>query len=99
MSSKSAHRKRRAVAPVAVRQAHRHSSRHRAEVLASTTCGCFSCLQRFAPRAITAWTDDGATALCPQCGIDSVLGDRAGYPITPAFLGDLRRHWFDAGDA
>ena len=43
--------------------------------------------------------DDLWTALCPECGIDSVIGDRSGFPITqPTFLADMHRHWFDEGD-
>jgi hypothetical protein len=26
------------------------------------------------------------TAMCPKCGIDSVIGSRSGYPITGDFL-------------
>lgn len=66
--------------------AHRHSSLHRGEVLASDTCACFYCLKSFPPSEIGEWVDDGQTALCPRCGIDSVLGSACPYPLTPAFL-------------
>jgi hypothetical protein len=79
--------------------AHKQSSNHRAEIEASTTCGCFYCENLFAPQEIEDWTDDdadgvGQTALCPRCGIDSVIGDKSGYPVTPDFLAEMRRHWF-----
>lgn len=59
--------------------AHRHSRNHRAEILQSTVCGCFYCLQTFNPSAITWWWDApettppkflnllGQTATCPHC--------------------------------
>jgi hypothetical protein len=75
-------------------QAHSHSSRHRATILKSDTCGCFFCLALFTPAAITAWTDDGATALCPRCGTDSVLGSASGYPVEADFLTQMRARWF-----
>lgn len=78
--------------------AHRHSIRHRQEILASERCGCFFCLATFSPGEIDEWIDDhdgvGQTVLCPKCGIDSVIGSAAGYPITPEFLSQMRRHWF-----
>ena len=40
------------------------------------------------------WHPDGATALCPKCGIDSVIGDNSGYPITTEFLQQMRKRWF-----
>nr|QGW61148.1 hypothetical protein ICEMyc226_00116 [Mycolicibacterium sp.] len=36
----------------------------------------------------------GQTALCPYCGIDAVIGDAAGYPITREFLEAMRAQWF-----
>ena len=79
-------------------RAHRHSSRHRAEVFASAACGCFYCGATFPPAAIAEWVDEweeiGQTALCPQCGIDSVIGSESGYPLTPEFLAAMHQHWF-----
>ncbi len=74
--------------------AHRHSIRHRQEIEASERCGCFYCLAVFVPSDIMDWVDEDATALCPQCGIDSVIGASAGYPITREFLERMKQHWF-----
>lgn len=78
--------------------AHRHSSRHRDEVLASQTCGCFYCCSIFRPSEIREWIDEwegvGQTALCPKSGIDSVVGSESGYPVTVEFLEAMRVHWF-----
>jgi len=38
--------------------AHKHSSNHRSELLASEKCGCFNCLETFPPASITEWLDD-----------------------------------------
>jgi hypothetical protein len=80
--------------PAELERAHRASIRHRAAILASNECGCFYCLARFAPAEIESWADAGETALCPRCGIDSVLGDGCGVVIDDAFLAAMRRHWF-----
>ena len=75
--------------------AHKHSSRHRAELEASEKCGCFYCLNIFAPSEIADWLEEGdGTALCPRCGIDSVIGSYSGYPITDSFLREMNRYWF-----
>ena len=80
--------------------AHAHSSRHREEILRSALCGCFYCRKTFAPAEIEDWVDwvadERATALCPRCGIDSVIGDASGYPITEfEFLERMHVHWFN----
>jgi hypothetical protein len=78
--------------------AHGHSIRHRDEVMASEFCGCFYCCAIFPPSEIKKWTDEsasvGQTALCPQCGIDSVIGSESGYPFTPEFLASMNKRWF-----
>jgi len=75
-------------------RAHRHSQYHREEIEASETCGCFYCLEIFAPSTITRWTDKDTTAICPKCGIDSVIGNESQYPITVEFLTLMRDSWF-----
>jgi hypothetical protein len=60
----------------------------------SDLCGCFYCLEVFPSNGIQDWTDDGDTALCPKCGIDSVIGSVSGYPIQREFLSKMHDHWF-----
>lgn len=87
--------------------AHKSSSNHRAEIFSSESCGCFHCLATFKPEAIKEWVDwphgtpngqendYGTTAMCPKCGIDSVIGAASGYPITNDFLARMQKHWCD----
>jgi hypothetical protein len=80
-------------------RAHAASSQHRGQIMKSSICGCFCCLSMFAPDDIEDWVDVdetgiGQTALCPRCGIDSVLGSASGYPVTPELLRRMSAHWF-----
>ncbi|GEM85135.1 MAG: hypothetical protein KatS3mg074_758 [Meiothermus sp.] len=75
-------------------EAHRHSTRHRAEVLQSELCGCFYCLRIFTPSEIEEWVDEGQTALCPYCGIDTVLGSASGVHLSEDFLSQMRERYF-----
>jgi len=89
-----------------VLSAHKHSIHHRSEIARSQECGCFYCLHIFPPSEIEDWVDWppgtpedkelelGTTALCPKCGIDSVIGDQSGFPIERAFLESMNKHWF-----
>ena len=74
--------------------AHSHSSQHRTELEESEVCGCFYCLEIYPPKEIQEWIDDETTALCPHCGIDSVIGSKSGYPITVEFLQKMKNRWF-----
>jgi len=80
--------------------AHAHSIAHRALVLGSERCGCFNCLSIFSPATISRWTDevDGecVTALCPRCGIDSVIGSASGFPVERGFLRKMQKRWMRA---
>ena len=79
--------------------AHKKSSKHRAEIEGSQLCGCFYCLGIFGSDKIVEWTDESKphsqqTALCPECGMDTVIGDGSGLQITPTFLEKMRTVWF-----
>jgi uncharacterized paraquat-inducible protein A len=74
--------------------AHKHCSLHRAELQTSSHCGCFYCSVIFTPVDITEWIDEEQTALCPKCGIDSVISSISGYPITTNFLHQMHDKWF-----
>jgi len=78
---------------------------HNREILASVQeAGCFYCCALFTPAAIADWVDgpfvetgdldQGITALCPECGIDSVIPGRPRVPLTVELLTEMRGHWF-----
>ncbi|MCB1592966.1 MAG: cytoplasmic protein [Alphaproteobacteria bacterium] len=62
----------------------------------SEQCGCFHCLTIFSPLEVKDWlpvqeVDEEEfgpplrreeTALCPHCGLHSVIGDSGGYPVS-----------------
>jgi hypothetical protein len=79
-------------------EAHSHCIRNRDELSRSNRCGCFFCLAVFAPPEVTQWISEREgpfmTAQCPRCGIDSVIGDASGFPITEEFLGRMESRWF-----
>lgn len=75
--------------------AHKYSFGHRNQLLNDKVCGCFYCLAIFNPIAIPDWIEDeGGTAICPYCGIDSVIGESSEYPITIEFLRRMKDYWF-----
>lgn len=77
-------------------EAHRYSSNHKEQLVKDKICGCFYCLEIFNPKEIKEWIQDAkGTAICPFCGIDSIIGDSSGYPITKDFLKEMRNYWFD----
>ena len=81
-------------------QAHTYSSNHKPELEKDDICGCFYCEEIFSPSEITEWLihnnpcDKRGTAVCPHCGIDSVIGESSGYPITKPFLCAMKKYWF-----
>ncbi|WP_411352533.1 cytoplasmic protein [Leisingera aquaemixtae] len=85
--------------PSELKTAHGHSSRHRSEIERSQKCGCFHCTALFSPSQISDWCDEEHpqqqwTAICPKCGIDSVIGDASGIDVSPEFLTAMNKHWF-----
>ena len=78
--------------------AHLYSANHKDELQNDKKCGCFYCLSIFDPKEIQEWVDlengGKGTALCPYCGVDSVIGESSGYPVTKEFLREMHDYWF-----
>jgi hypothetical protein len=66
--------------------AHDHAFRQREELSQSDGCGCFYCFQTYSPSEVKTWVDDNQTAICPRCGMDSVIGSASGFPLTKVAL-------------
>ncbi len=83
-----------------LRKAHDACSNHKPELEWAQPCGCFSCKRLYKSSEITEWiiadnpADRRGTALCPYCGIDSVIGESSGFPITEEFLTAMNDYWF-----
>lgn len=84
-------------------EAHKFSNNNMEQLKKDNKCGCFYCLKIFSPKEIEEWLfseeennsyDKYGTAVCPYCGIDSVIGESSGYPITKEFLSRMKKYWF-----
>lgn len=62
------------------------SSKSKEVLSKAKLAGCFHCTEIFPVSEIVEWVDDKDTALCPKCGVDSVLGDNQGYPLNKQSL-------------
>jgi len=56
--------------------------------------GCYHCMWIFAGRDIVKFVDNGETAICPHCGIDSVLPE----VTNTHFLSNCSEAWFAGKD-
>ena len=62
------------------------SSFNRKSLQEDLICGCFYCLEIFNPKELEEWEGKKEdTAICPRCGIDSVIGKSSGFPIKKIF--------------
>ena len=71
-----------------------HATSNREELTRSEVCGCYHCLELFFPEEIAEYVDEEQTALCPHCGVDSVVGSASGLPMDRDFLLRVRRRFF-----
>ncbi|MDO4470893.1 MAG: cytoplasmic protein [Bacillota bacterium] len=78
---------------IAITAAHEASWDNLERLKTAKKCGCFYCCKIFDAKEIKDYGSD-TTALCPYCGIDSVLGDNEGFPITQEFLRTMNNEWF-----
>jgi len=69
----------------------KHASNNDIEILRSVNCSCFFCRQTYSARKVNDWITDerGVTAICPECGMDAVIGDASGYALGHEDLKEL----------
>ena len=82
----------------ALKAVYSHSIRNEESILKSDFCGCFHCISIFPvadvkSSAMMVEKDGCKTAICPICGIDSVIGD-ASVEITAELLEEMNEHYF-----
>ena len=86
-----------------IRAAHKHSFGNRDELKNSKVCGCFFCQEIFSPDEVRNYTVDfpdgtlasrTASAICPHCDVDSVIGDASGFPVEKTFLKAMGEYFF-----
>lgn len=81
-------------------EAHKFSNNHMEQLKKDSVCGCFYCCKVYSPSEINEWIiadndcDRYGTAICPYCGVDSVIGESSGFPIKEEFLERMRKRWF-----
>ena len=71
-----------------------YNFQNRWALIESTVVGCYNCGRIFHPIEITDWMDEGQTACCPYCGIDSVVLEGEGFNITKKLLQEVYRKAF-----
>lgn len=82
-----------------LKNAAKHSLCNYNEIQKSVNCGCYYCQSIFKADEIQPDEDimpdvGGYTVICPYCGIDAVIGDQSGFPITAEFLTALHDLYF-----
>ena len=76
---------------------HDYSFENYRKIKSVKRCGCFYCNRIFDTEKIHEWIDDenGQTAVCPFCGIDSVIPETVNneYKLTKELLQELNRRF------
>ena len=82
------------------RDAHIVTSKNWRLLKKSKMCGCIYCCKVYPAAEVVDWCnerDRRRTALCPYCGIDSVIPDASGWPLDEDFLKKMKYWWFETG--
>lgn len=77
-----------------ITEASEYSIYNKDALAGSERAACYECLTVFKASEITEFVDNEKTALCPHCGIDTVLPESAGYSFSAASLEALNEYWF-----
>ncbi len=89
-----------------IKEAHKWSTHQKERYYAKDVAGCFHCEDQFQAVDIDSWCDEkgisSCTALCPTCGIDSVISISdmlkigVGRDEFDELLAGMRTYWFES---
>ena len=77
-----------------IKEASKYSMYNVSELEKSNKAGCYYCMSIFDASEIKETADNGKTAICPKCGIDSVLPDSSPFKLDKEKLEELNNYWF-----
>lgn len=76
---------------------YKHTKNNELDILQSKTCSCLFCQQNYSARKVSEWNTDKnnqMSAVCPECGMDAVVGDASGYVLDDDDIETLHKTYF-----
>lgn len=76
---------------------HKNSLGNRKLLNKDEKCGCFHCGRIFNTSEIYEWIreyNNEETAICPHCGVDSIISDSHGEKLSKKLLAEMHRKYF-----
>ena len=71
-----------------------YSSHNKRYIAVSNKCYCFHCLACVDHSEITEYLDAGQTAICPKCGIASIIPDSIDDTVDEKIISEMHAYWF-----
>ena len=76
---------------------YKHTKNNELDILRSKNCSCLFCRQTFNARKVSEWTsgkNNQMSAICPECGMDTLVGDASGYVFGIEDLKEINHEYF-----
>ena len=73
---------------------HNYSANNKDLILKSTICYCFHCKRQVTPSEIVRYLEIENTAICPYCGVDSIIPDSTEHELTSDTVDKMNKYWF-----
>lgn len=77
-----------------IKKIHAYASHNKALIEKSQKCYCFYCKNVMDSSEINRYLDEEETALCPKCGIDSIIPDGIDENIDKGIIEEMHDYWF-----
>lgn len=71
-----------------------YSSHNKKYIDTADSCYCFHCKSSFKATDIVSYTDNGQTALCPKCHVDTIIPDSINHEVNESIIEEMNKYWF-----
>lgn len=79
---------------IKVKRLHAYSSNNKDLIEKSEYCYCFFCKKKIESNQIVRYLENEDTALCPYCGVDSIIPDCVDVVIDDKTIDNMYNYWF-----
>lgn len=75
---------------------YKHTKNNEIDILNSKKCSCLFCRQTYDARRVSDWSNENnkISAVCPECGMNAVVGDASGFSLDHDTLKQLNLTYF-----
>lgn len=78
-----------------LKKLHQYCTNNKKLISKANKCYCFFCMKEMKSEEIVDYLSVEETAICPYCGIDSIIPDSINDEVNITIIKEMNKYWFN----